>query len=241
MGYDLSKHDYCGIISSTGKYPVKSKPAVRQGHKAVNLVDFRIRLSGYQGLTIIPTPQIPSRSVSKGFLYPPDWKRISLCPAIAATEHKGGDLMFAKKLLHGFKGFFRNDRGQNLVEFALLTPVLLVIFMGIFDFGWILHKQIQLDEATRSAARRAVVGANNTEVRTIITNTCSFPVTPAMITIQVKNQNGTILTNSEDRTSENYFTVTVNMPNVQLVTPIKALVDTIGEINLHSESTFLIE
>lgn len=144
-------------------------------------------------------------------------------------------------LLKKRKCHFPGECGQSLVEFALLLPVLLMVFMGIFDFGWILHKQIQIDQSTRAAARRGAVGVNNTTLRQIIDNTCSFPLTPEQITIQVLDSNGNVVSNSEDRTPDNFIKVSIIMNDVQLVTPLNNLVQNITSVNLRSESTFIIE
>lgn len=38
-----------------------------------------------------------------------------------------------------------NKKGQALVEFILIMPILLIIIMGIFDFGNILYQRYQLE------------------------------------------------------------------------------------------------
>ena len=149
--------------------------------------------------------------------------------------------MFVRKLRTGFKGFFKEEKGQSIVEFALILPILLMIFMGVFDFGWLLHKQIQLDQATRAGARRAAIGADNAEVKQAVFNTCAFDVTEDMISIEVRDENGNPIADSEDRTPDNYFYVSVDVDDVEFITPLKALVDSIGAVNLHSESVFIIE
>ena len=51
----------------------------------------------------------------------------------------------------------RGSRGQSLVEFALILPVLLALVMGVFDLGrGVLYYNL-LAEATREGARFAVV------------------------------------------------------------------------------------
>jgi hypothetical protein len=49
-------------------------------------------------------------------------------------------------LVHG-------EEGQNLVEFALLLPVLLYILMGIIQFGLIFAVYVTLNNSVREAAR----------------------------------------------------------------------------------------
>ncbi len=55
------------------------------------------------------------------------------------------------------------QRGQALVEFALVLPILLILFVGIIEFAraWNLHQVIT--DAAREGARRAVVANNITQ------------------------------------------------------------------------------
>jgi hypothetical protein len=135
----------------------------------------------------------------------------------------------------------RRERGQSLVEFALLAPVLILLFMGIFDFGWILHKQIQMDNATRMGARRAAVGDTNGQVIESMIETCTFGLTADDITIDVLNANRVSIGNPDDRTPDNLFHIEIDLNDVQLITPLQAFVTWLGPINLHSEAEFLIE
>ena len=51
-----------------------------------------------------------------------------------------------------------NSRGQSLVEFSLLLPVMLIMVFGIIDFGLGLRSYISLTNATREGARYAALG-----------------------------------------------------------------------------------
>jgi Flp pilus assembly protein TadG len=135
----------------------------------------------------------------------------------------------------------RRQRGQSIVEFALMAPILILLFMGMFDFGWILHKQIQMDNATRSGARRGAVGDSNTSIKNAMVNSVTFPLTVSDITIQVLDPAGNPVGDSNDRTPDNIIKVSINFNDVQLITPLAALVEGMGQINLHSEAKFLIE
>ena len=53
--------------------------------------------------------------------------------------------------------FFRTEKGQAMVEFALVLPLLLALLCGIIDFGWLYYNQITLNNAAREGARYAVV------------------------------------------------------------------------------------
>jgi Flp pilus assembly protein TadG len=51
----------------------------------------------------------------------------------------------------------RNDRGQTMVEFALVVPVLLLVVFGIIQFGMLYNDYITLTDATRIGARKGAV------------------------------------------------------------------------------------
>ena len=54
----------------------------------------------------------------------------------------------------------RRNRGQALVEFALLSPVLMLLLVGVVDLGRALYYQVQTASAARDAARMMVLNAN---------------------------------------------------------------------------------
>jgi Flp pilus assembly protein TadG len=51
----------------------------------------------------------------------------------------------------------RNERGQTMVEFALVIPILCVVLFGILQFGALYNDYVTLTDATRVGARRAAV------------------------------------------------------------------------------------
>ncbi|MEH7525277.1 TadE family protein [Bacillus sp. JJ1503] len=61
----------------------------------------------------------------------------------------------------------KSQKGQSLVEFALVVPVLILILCGIIDFGLILHAHLKIDHAGREAARAASIGKNEAEIKSI--------------------------------------------------------------------------
>lgn len=46
----------------------------------------------------------------------------------------------------------KNPRGQSLVEFALVVPILLLLVLGTLEFGMALHNKIVLTNAAREGA-----------------------------------------------------------------------------------------
>jgi len=56
--------------------------------------------------------------------------------------------------IRGCKG---SSRGQTLVEFALLSPIIILLLVGIIDFGMAMDRRIVLQHAAREGARLAAV------------------------------------------------------------------------------------
>ena len=50
-----------------------------------------------------------------------------------------------------------NEKGQTMVEMAIVLPVLLVILIGIVQFGIAFNNYLTLTDAARAGARKAVV------------------------------------------------------------------------------------
>ena len=55
------------------------------------------------------------------------------------------------------RNIIRNERGQTMVEFALVLPILCVVLFGILQFGALYNDYVTLTDAARVGARRAAV------------------------------------------------------------------------------------
>jgi Flp pilus assembly protein TadG len=51
----------------------------------------------------------------------------------------------------------KGEQGQAMVEFALVLPLLLVLIVGIVQFGILFHNYVTLTDAVRAGARQAAV------------------------------------------------------------------------------------
>ena len=60
--------------------------------------------------------------------------------------------------------FFKNEKGQSLVEFVLVIPLLLIILMAIIEFGFMFNSYIVISNASREGARLASLGGSDVEV-----------------------------------------------------------------------------
>lgn len=52
----------------------------------------------------------------------------------------------------------RNRRGAALVEFALILPILLMLFLGIIEFGVMMMHELTLVQVAREGSREASLG-----------------------------------------------------------------------------------
>lgn len=51
----------------------------------------------------------------------------------------------------------KNERGQALVEFALVIPIFMMLLLGILQFGIVFNNYITLTDAARAGSRVAAV------------------------------------------------------------------------------------
>lgn len=58
----------------------------------------------------------------------------------------------------------RRERGANLVEFAILMPLLVILLLGIIEFGWGLAQQIDVRHKSRETLRLVIVDASESEI-----------------------------------------------------------------------------
>lgn len=57
----------------------------------------------------------------------------------------------------------RDERGQTMVEFAVVFPVLVVMLFGIIQLGIVFNNYVTLTDAVRSGAREAAVARQTSD------------------------------------------------------------------------------
>lgn len=72
-----------------------------------------------------------------------------------------------------FSRFRKNEKGQALVEMALVLPLLIILILGIIQFGIIFNNQVAVASAAREGARAASVGATQDEINAAVNNALS--------------------------------------------------------------------
>lgn len=58
----------------------------------------------------------------------------------------------------------RAERGAVAVEFALVVPILLLVLIGIINFGVVITQQLSLSNAARQAARYSVIDGRDCDM-----------------------------------------------------------------------------
>ncbi len=66
------------------------------------------------------------------------------------------------------KKLLRQEKGQALVEFALVLPILLILVLGIVVFGQIFFSYQLIQNAARDGARYGTVGSTDAEIMQIV-------------------------------------------------------------------------
>ncbi|TJX14162.1 pilus assembly protein [Tissierella creatinini] len=68
----------------------------------------------------------------------------------------------------------KNEKGQSLVEFALVLPLLILIVVGIIEFGWLFNGKITLTSAAREGARVAAILKDETTATSAVNQTAAL-------------------------------------------------------------------
>lgn len=85
--------------------------------------------------------------------------------------------------------FFRRERGQALVEFALVVPVLVLILFGVVETGRMFNAWLVAANAAREGARVGAVQASSSEITARVL-AAAPNLDPSKITVEVVNAQG---------------------------------------------------
>jgi len=67
-----------------------------------------------------------------------------------------------------WRGIFKSQQGQAMVELALVLPILLVLLCGIIEFGRIFGAYMVISNLSREGARYGVVGHDDSQIQNLI-------------------------------------------------------------------------
>jgi len=96
---------------------------------------------------------------------------------------------------------YKKRKGQALVEFALVLPFLILLVLGIMEFGWLTKNQLTIDNAAREGARSAALGKPTTDIESVIKDqTSTVPYSSTQLTISM---------NRDDNDASNGYNYTI--------------------------------
>ncbi|MDD3926666.1 MAG: TadE/TadG family type IV pilus assembly protein [bacterium] len=113
----------------------------------------------------------------------------------------------------------KNDRkGQAMTELAMVIPVLLLLLMGIIQFGLFLKSYIAVVNGTRLGARAAVVGKTNAQITSKVMESLST-LNADQITITITPSNEASRTAGTDVTVHVIYNEHLIVPMMNLLVP----------------------
>lgn len=125
-----------------------------------------------------------------------------------------------------------NNKGQSLVETALVLPVILILLTGIIDFGLLFNNYLIVSNASREGARAAVTGKTDAQIDAVVDN-AAVSLNPANLTVTITPDEST------GRITGDAVTVTVQY-QYSMITPIIAAIVP-GPLNLNTSTTMRCE
>jgi hypothetical protein len=78
-----------------------------------------------------------------------------------------------------------DERGTNLVEFAITLPVIILLFMGIFDLGRAFYVSHALSQSAREGARYAIIHPDSIVGIVQYVRTHAVGVDPASLNVTI--------------------------------------------------------
>lgn len=125
----------------------------------------------------------------------------------------------------------RDERGQSLVETALILPVLLLLLVGILDFGRIMYSYAHLHMAAQETVRMGGLGNDDTEIASFAKDYVQLQ--------EVDQLKINISPGDSSRDAGDYVTVKLEYP-FQFFTPFVSSLFS-SSLSIKAESTIRVE
>ena len=122
----------------------------------------------------------------------------------------------------------RRERGQELVEYALILPIMMLILMSILDLGRAVYYYSAINNSAREGARYGVINPDDPAGIEAVVRNKAVVLNPANLTVVISSPD-------ED---------TVRVTLTYQFTPITPIVGTLlgsNEVTLGSQATMRIE
>ena len=113
----------------------------------------------------------------------------------------------------------RHERGAAAVEFALVMPILLMLVLGIIDFGYLINRSSMVTNAARDGAREASLNGTTATIQAAAQGSLDG-VPGATVTVTCTKPDGAACgTYDTDATSSGIAEVTIDYTH-EMITPI---------------------
>ena len=127
----------------------------------------------------------------------------------------------------------KNEKGQAMVEFALLLPILLLLFSGIINFGWIFGNQLLANNAAREAARYTAIHYSDSS------SDDDSAVATGIVAARAPTLVSPTVTVSKSASGDS-ITVSIGS-NVNLLTPLMSAIFPNGQYSVTAQCTMRLE
>ncbi|MCA1030987.1 pilus assembly protein [Bacillus timonensis] len=125
----------------------------------------------------------------------------------------------------------KDEKGQSMVEMALLLPVLLLLLVGIIDFGRVLYAYTHLQLATQETVRLGGLGKGDSEITQFAKDYVHLG-NPDSLQVDISPT-------ELNRNSGEYMTVQLDYP-IELITPFMSTLFP-SPLMISTESTIRVE
>jgi Flp pilus assembly protein TadG len=114
------------------------------------------------------------------------------------------------------KKVIREKKGQALIEFAFVIPILLLLLFGIVEFSRIFGAELVVTYSAREGARTGAVGGTDEVIRSQVQN-AAVNLDPAGLVIVI-NPIETERTRGQQLSVEVSYPVTIVVPLISIIT-----------------------
>ena len=129
----------------------------------------------------------------------------------------------------------RKERGQAMVEFALLLPIFLAVLFLIIDFGVGINRWVIVTNSTREGARIGAVGASTPDIADRVATTSNGLLDPADVTVRYVGDGDGVVNRGESVVVESDY-------EYGLITPLRAFLSiAFDSITFHSCTDMRLE
>ena len=138
-----------------------------------------------------------------------------------------------------------SERGAALVEFALLAPLLLLLLLGMVEFGWLFAQNLDVRHGAREGARLAAVNfPEGPEPNSGVRSNANRDALVAEICARMQTPSGADVTIASAGTVGDSATVTVTTPGdtltgfVDFLLPSSLSLDSTVQIRMEQAATW---